>query len=262
MLEQVIVAAEERPLSTVPRCVTWCGKAGTTTRAMRAMASCSKHSETAVRASYVWRRRPEPTWVGTKLSMVSQIGRSVVEAGILAYCNSTVGRSGDTGRRRPPGDTARFFLLFAVAAGPAPGADRVSMAVPGVPPVFSGWSRTSPRRGVLQQARGRGGSPPFDSGAAARRRWSPGTSTCRCRRRGGVRMCPTPAWNLVGISGGESRLAARDTQPGMKCADLKDQASASTPSEGARAERWPPSPTCGLRSPGEADERQLERRRP
>jgi len=55
-----------------------------------------------------------------------------------------------------------LFLLFAVAAGPAPGADRVSIAVPGVPPVFSGLvAYVAKEEGFFNKHGGRGGSPPL-----------------------------------------------------------------------------------------------------
>ena len=63
---------------------------------------------------------------------------------------------------------ALSFLLFVLAAVPARGADRVSLAVPGVPPVFSGLvAYVAKEQGLFQKQGVDVDVRPFDSGAAA-----------------------------------------------------------------------------------------------
>jgi len=131
-----------------------------------------------------------------------------------------------------------LFLLFAVAAGPAPGADRVSIAVPGVPPVFSGLvAYVAKEEGFFNKHGVEVEVRPFDSGAAAAQAVVSGNIDLSLSPTPViVRMVSNAGVDLVGIYGmANPDWLLATTQPGMKCADLKDQAVGVDSVGGARA---------------------------
>jgi NitT/TauT family transport system substrate-binding protein len=130
------------------------------------------------------------------------------------------------------------LVLFALATGPALAADRVSMAVPGVPPVFSGLVAYVAREegffkkhGVEVEVR------PFDSGAAAAQAVVTGNIDLSLSPTPViVRMVSNAGVDLVGIYGmANPDWLLASTEPGLKCEALKDQAIGVDAVGGARA---------------------------
>ncbi len=130
------------------------------------------------------------------------------------------------------------FVLFALAAGPALAADRVSMAVPGVPPVFSGLvAYVAKEEGFFKKHGVEVEVRPFDSGAAAAQAVVSGNIDLSLSPTPViVRMVSNAGVDLVGIYGmANPDWLLASTQPGVKCADLKDQAVGVDSVGGARA---------------------------
>jgi NitT/TauT family transport system substrate-binding protein len=130
------------------------------------------------------------------------------------------------------------FVLFMLAAGPASAADKVTMAVPGVPPVFSGLVAYVARdegffkkNGVEVEVR------PFDSGAAAAQAVVSGNIDLSLSPTPViVRMVSNAGVDLVGIYGmAHPDWLLASTEPGVKCEGLKDQAVGVDSIGGARA---------------------------
>ncbi len=130
------------------------------------------------------------------------------------------------------------LVLFALAAGPALAADRVSMAVPGVPPVFSGLvAYVAKEEGFFKKHGVEVEVRPFDSGAAAAQAVVSGNIDLSLSPTPViVRMVSNAGVDLVGIYGmANPDWLLASTQPGVKCADLKDQAVGVDSVGGARA---------------------------
>ena len=133
---------------------------------------------------------------------------------------------------------ALSLLLFALVAGPAAAQEHVSMAVPGVPPVFSGLVAYVAREqgffkkhGVDVEVR------PFDSGAAAAQAVVSGNIDLSLSPTPVVvRMVSNAGVDLVGIYGmANPDWLLASTSPGVKCAALKDQPIGVDAVGGARA---------------------------
>ena len=133
---------------------------------------------------------------------------------------------------------ALTLILLAMAARPARAADRISLAVPGVPPVFSGLVAFVAKEegffnkhGVDVEVR------PFDSGAAAAQAVVSGNIDLSLSPTPViVRMVSNAGVDLVGIYGmAHPDWLLASTDPVLKCASLKDQAVGVDSVGGARA---------------------------
>jgi len=133
---------------------------------------------------------------------------------------------------------ALSFLLFVLAAVPARGADRVSLAVPGVPPVFSGLvAYVAKEQGLFQKQGVDVDVRPFDSGAAAAQAVVTGNIDLSLSPTPViVRMVSNAGVDLVGIYGmAHPDWLLASTEPGVKCPGLKDQSIGVDAVGGARA---------------------------
>jgi NitT/TauT family transport system substrate-binding protein len=130
------------------------------------------------------------------------------------------------------------LLLFALAARSAVAQERVSMAVPGVPPVFSGLvAYVAKEQGFFKKHGVDVDVRPFDSGAAAAQAVVSGNIDLSLSPTPVVvRMVSNAGVDLVGIYGmANPDWLLASTEPGVKCADLKDQAVGVDAIGGARA---------------------------
>jgi len=130
------------------------------------------------------------------------------------------------------------LVLLALAAGPALAADRVSMAVPGVPPVFSGLvAYVAKEEGFFKKHGVEVEVRPFDSGAAAAQAVVSGNIDLSLSPTPViVRMVSNAGVDLVGIYGmANPDWLLASTEPGLKCEGLKDQAVGVDSVGGARA---------------------------
>jgi len=130
------------------------------------------------------------------------------------------------------------FLLSVLAAVPAIAADKVTLAVPGVPPVFSGLVAYVARDEGLFQKQGVDVEVrPFDSGAAAAQAVVTGNIDVSLSPTPViVRMVSNAGVDLVGIYGmAHPDWLLASTEPGVKCPGLKDQSIGVDAVGGARA---------------------------
>jgi NitT/TauT family transport system substrate-binding protein len=137
-----------------------------------------------------------------------------------------------------PRSRALPLVLFALAARPALAADRVSMAVPGVPPVFSGLvAYVAKEEGFFKKHGVEVEVRPFDSGAAAAQAVVTGNIDLSLSPTPViVRMVSNAGVDLVGIYGmANPDWLLASTDAGLKCERLKDQAIGVDAVGGARA---------------------------
>jgi NitT/TauT family transport system substrate-binding protein len=130
------------------------------------------------------------------------------------------------------------LVLFVLAAGPALGADRVSLAVPGVPPVYSGLvAFVAKEEGFFKKHGVEVEVRPFDSGAAAAQAVVSGNIDLSLSPTPViVRMVSNAGVDLVGIYGmANPDWLLASTEPGLKCDGLKDQPVGVDAVGGARA---------------------------
>src|SRR5712664_1599796 len=129
-------------------------------------------------------------------------------------------------------------LLLAAGPGLPADAQRLTLAVPGIPPVFSGlFAFVAKEEGFFKKHGLDVEVRPFDSGAAAAQAVVPGGVDLSLSPTPViVRMISNAGVDLVGIYGmANPDWLLATTQPGMKCADLKDQAVGVDSVGGARA---------------------------
>lgn len=125
-----------------------------------------------------------------------------------------------------------------MAAAAAPGADRITLAVPGVPPVFSGlFAFVAKEQGFFKKHGVDVEVRPFDSGASAAQAVVSGDVDLALSPTAAiVRMVSNGGVGLVGIYGQEHPdWLLASAQAGKKCADLKDQPVGVDSVGGARA---------------------------
>jgi NitT/TauT family transport system substrate-binding protein len=140
--------------------------------------------------------------------------------------------------RRVAGRSVLTAILVAVAALGASAADKVTMAVPGVPPVFSGLVAYVARdEGFFRKHDVEVEVRPFDSGAAAAQAVVTGNIDLSLSPTPViVRMVSNAGVDLVGIYGmANPDWLLASTEPGVKCEGLKDQAVGVDSVGGARA---------------------------
>ena len=129
-------------------------------------------------------------------------------------------------------------ILVAVAAPAASAADKVTMAVPGVPPVFSGLvAYVAKEEGFFKKHGVEVEVRPFDSGAAAAQAVVSGNIDLSLSPTPViVRMVSNAGMDLVGIYGmANPDWLLASIEPGLKCEGLRDQAVGVDSVGGARA---------------------------
>jgi NitT/TauT family transport system substrate-binding protein len=129
-------------------------------------------------------------------------------------------------------------ILIAIAAPAAVAAEKVSLAVPGVPPVFSGLvAYVAREEGFFQKQGVDVEVRPFDSGAAAAQAVVTGNIDVSLSPTPViVRMVSNAGVDLVGVYGmANPDWLLASTEPGVKCPGLQDQAIGVDSVGGARA---------------------------
>jgi len=129
-------------------------------------------------------------------------------------------------------------ILITIAAPAAPAAEKISLAVPGVPPVFSGLvAYVAKEEGFFQKQGVDVEVRPFDSGAAAAQAVVTGNIDVSLSPTPViVRMVSNAGIDLVGVYGmANPDWLLASTEPGVKCPALKDQPIGVDSVGGARA---------------------------
>jgi len=140
--------------------------------------------------------------------------------------------------RTRPLAARRALILVSLVAPAALAAEKVSMAVPGVPPVFSGLvAFVAKDQGFFEKYGVDVDVRPFDSGAAAAQAVVSGNIDLSLSPTPViVRMVSNAGVDLVGIYGmANPDWLLASTDPGVKCKDLKDQPVGVDAVGGARA---------------------------